>query len=709
MVPMVGRDCHRWTQRERPAVRVRRHFQNLAVLVGCVFILVAMAYTAQADTCRQRNFVDDLNLIQVGTSTVRVTSTNGDTYDHIESVGLTGDFRIALCSTGSLFAVIVHFGSCSGHQPLGCTFNPVMYLEFPSARDFHKARELSPFAIAPDSPTGQSILRKCNAVADQQRNASEDRIVDPEPFFVTLGVETRRDTSALGGATGGGGWGSGVAHGVVPPEGFRPLDEYSKTRAVQFRVNVACAPFPQQIKAPPEPVSVNLSAEPKGETCPKQTDVTAWIYYEEPAVAQFRFKVDGELSGLHTRQAIPLQHGGPAPPPNGGVRRQARYLVKETRTYHLDPGQHHFRIEVRGGAKSEVITRRTECPPFKVTSAWLKYDVEDKLTCPKEVDERASFQATRPGKAPFQIKTQGGLVVHSGTAMFERKGKAYVASVKRDLVLNAFDQDMMALIKNQPDANSGWTRLKIDCLEVLSGTLELREFAATRCEGEAALSIRTNMPGEVPYQLDCTGGRSWSGTAQSQKTGPDTSLGVDTKRFKVSNNEHVNCALKTRPPLPVKVLALKGNKYACHRPSPVSGTSDLAPETRPDPREPSTPDRVVTDPPPASSDPPRPGKVADPAQLIACAGGVVRNGQCHCPRTHKAVLAGRNAWRCVRTAVIDRLRASDNGKAGSSAADSHPGPKRTRQDVQADRRRLQSIKKAQQAQRKRRLGEGAAK
>jgi hypothetical protein len=740
-----------------------------SAIVGGI-ALISSPTDARA-TCRDRNFIDGLNLIQASVNTVRVTGSN-DTYDHIEPVSFTGDIRINLCNDGALDGVIVHFGACSGHNFGGCNSNPIMHLEFPSARDFHKMREFPPFSIPPDSSTGQSILQKCNAVADGQKGAGGDRNVDPESFFVTLGVDTRREPGGLGDS-----WGvrspAGVVHGIVEPDGFRPIDEYSKTFPVLFTVNVACAPLPQPIKAPPKPVAVNISVDPKGEVCPKETEVTTWIYYEEPAVAQFRFKLDGELSGLYTREAIKVGgHQGPGPKGKG---REDRYLVKETKTYYLDPGQHHFRVEVRGGAKSEVITRRTECPPFKVTSAWLTYRVEDKPTCPKEVDEKATFKSTRPGKAPFEIKTQGGLVVHSGTAEFERKGKAYIATVKRDLVLNAFDQDMMALIKNDLAANSGWTRLKVECTEVLSGTLDLREFAATRCEGEAALSIRTNMPGEVPYQLDCTGaGRSWSGTVQSQQTGPNTYLGVDVKRFDVSNNDQVNCALKTREPFPVKVLALKGNKYECHKPSGASGTSDLTPPgrpddpppvrdalkgdftfldnsgprcprkgwaiinfltdtqanvhysldctngsfsgvakavpapkggyiapasvsfdiekttqancalksvapgkpevhtlkghlfqcitptgvpgtsdytppTRPDPQSPGIPPKVVVD-------PPRTPPSGATGEKISCAGGAVKNGQCTCERTHRAVQAGPNAWRCVQIAVVDPLR-----------------------------------------------------
>ena len=69
------------------------------------------------------------------------------------------------------------------------------------------------------------------------------------------------------------------------------------------------------------------------------------------------------------------------------------------------------------------------------------------------------------------------------------------------------------------------------------------------------------MPGNVPYKLDCTGGRSWSGTVQAHNTGPGTYIGVDTIRFDVNNNEQVNCALKTRKPFPVTILALNSASW----------------------------------------------------------------------------------------------------------------------------------------------------
>lgn len=463
-------------------------------------------------------------------------------------------------------------------------------------------------------------------------------------------------------------------------------------------VKVICEPEPSKIQAPPKPFSVDVKVEQKGETCPKQTDVTAIIKYRRKATARFRFKVDGKLSKVHEIKARKVSGGKPPPPGVGGPGAGTYYLVERLKTYHLDPGQHHFRVVMEGGKdkKSAVITRRVKCPPFKITSTTLTYKVAKKLTCKKKVAERLTANATRPGKAKFVIKTQAGAVVHSGTAEFKRQGMKYVATSKRpNLLMGAYDADMMADFTKHA-ANSGWIRLRVDCMEALSGTLEQRRFAADRCEGEAAFSIRTNGPGKVPYRLECTGGRAWTGKVQAHETGPDTFIGVDTVRFDVSNNELVRCALRTRKPLPFKVLAGDKRTYECHKPTDVSGSDDLAPETRPDSHDPRAP-VVVIDPPRPSDDSGGPGKTIDPGPQISCAGGVVKKDECLCPRTHKVVAAGKNAFRCVRTAVIDPVKSDQGGKTTDATPDYG---KKTRHDAEADRRRLEALRKRQEAKKR---------
>ena len=219
----------------------------------------------------------------------------------------------------------------------------------------------------------------------------------------------------------------------------------SETGYTRVPVIVRCRPAIAEIKLP-EPFRVDVLVQQSGATCPKETEVTALIKYDGPATARLRFKRDGEPSQwidaaakkTGEKRSTPL---GPKPV----------YLVEHVKTYHLDPGRHRFRVEVEDGKQSDVKTIEVDCPPFKVTSVWLTYTVENKDTCPKNVAETVTAKATRPGNAPFEIKTQGGLVVHSGTATFKRKGMAYVAEFGRDkLSLNEFESDMMALIKNQP-------------------------------------------------------------------------------------------------------------------------------------------------------------------------------------------------------------------------------------------------------------------
>ena len=119
-----------------------------------------------------------------------------------------------------------------------------------------------------------------------------------------------------------------------------------------------------------------------------------------------------------------------------------------------------------------------DCPPFKVTSAWLKYEVEDKDTCPKKVVEEATFHANGPGEAPYRIKTQGGLVVAQGTAHIAREGDNYVARRTRTLTMGAFDQMMQLELVNDPSAGDQ-KPLKVECVEALSGELTLQSPAAT--------------------------------------------------------------------------------------------------------------------------------------------------------------------------------------------------------------------------------------
>jgi hypothetical protein len=221
---------------------------------------------------------------------------------------------------------------------------------------------------------------------------------------------------------------------------------------------------------------------------------------------------------------------------------------------------------------------------------------------------------------------------------------------------------------------SGWAPYHIVCKpkpEVLSGTLDLRDANGSACprRAEAALSLKTNVAGPVPFSLDCTGNRSWSQTATAHETAPGTYLAVAVLPFDVKHKEHINCALKSRLQSPPKIVALRGHVYDCTKSGADSVVTGVPPGT-------GQPPRVVVDPPrpvcaggkllatgrqpvryacqcPAGQTALSTGTNSYRCQgkttvSITCTGGAVRNGQCICPSTMQKTQAGANAWRCLR-------------------------------------------------------------
>jgi hypothetical protein len=366
-------------------------------------------------------------------------------------------------------------------------------------------------------------------------------------------------------------------------------NQSTKTVNGNVQAKVVCKMAPKYVRISRLDVEVDSTAK----TCPK----TATVYVEFRTNRSDR--IDFTLEHMNRGELQTSEHFVQPFQFGEWVGQKKIDLVVDSNTSYVQvelKDASDLRPELRlkrwtpGQAGADPVT----CPrSFKVTSAWLKYDIEDKDTCPKRVVETATFKATAPGKAPFEIKTAMGAVVHSGTADFKLTGMEYVAkSVRPNLMIpNAFDSDMMADVKNSP-ANSGWVRLKVDCPEALSGKLTLRSLGATSCRGEALVAIHANGPGELPYELECGPGRSWQRSVEA----PANKIGVDKVQFDVKNNELVTCALRARISGKLKSLDGASRIFQCHRPSAVGGSNDLVPETRPDPGGPRPP-RIMADPP----------------------------------------------------------------------------------------------------------------
>ncbi len=518
-----------------------------------------------------------LSLRTLPGSEINVMSSDGDRWDTIVSgtINLRADVNVDTKYPGYVERAAIFLGYCANTaRSTGCKDHVRLSHRHPMSRDFKTGGEIN-FDVTQldgDGPGGgirDKILSACNtgqSSADRSHQA-------PVELFATLQVNTRK---------------ARFMKYAIPPEDDTFIGGDASV-AQPFSVRVNCNAF-QQIQGPPEPYSVDVLVQPYGGACPQKTDVTAIIKYRVPATAKFRFKVDGKLSKLITIKARKktgkIQSGGPGT----GVY----YLVKRLKTYYLDPGQHHFRVEVQGGKKSAVKTLRIECPPFAVTGVSLDYKVKDVPYCPKDVNEKVKATATRPGKAAFVIKTAGGLTVHSGTAEFKRKGMQYLAVIKRKLQLGAFKSDMMADFTNR-SANSGWTLLEVDCMQRLDAALDVSDTTTRRrCPRNGKIKVEMDFDrfGEkVRYRVDCTGGRSWTRDTISKKKRNGDGFGIrQYLDFKVKKSEHVQCALKDLHDSG-KVVALAGHKFQCVIPTvePPSGGLTVQP-----PKQPTNPPRDVT-------------------------------------------------------------------------------------------------------------------
>jgi hypothetical protein len=160
---------------------------------------------------------------------------------------------------------------------------------------------------------------------------------------------------------------------------------------------------------------------------------------------------------------------------------------------------------------------------------------------------------------------------------------------------------------------------------------------ACRRTGKALLSFTSPKADDVHYSLDCKHGH-FSGVAKTEPHPDGGFASAALVSFDVTETFDADCTLNTVAPYGQKTHTTKGHVFQCVTTSVDTGVDGLAPEPASEPKsEPAKPDvpKIATEPP-----------------KIACANGTVKNGACLCPRGFDRTAAGKNAWRCVKTAIV---------------------------------------------------------
>ena len=406
------------------------------------------------------------------------------------------------------------------------------------------------------------LVGQCNAMANRLRSQGQpNNTIFETDRTIPIAVDTDMsfETSGLSG------------NPLEQADGEFDIDNH-------FQVHLICkgkTPEPEKAVAGLDIASFAVHPSGSGNSCPKPYILKTVFRSGSPETIKFRVRKNGKLSQLYTRT----------------LKKEGQYYeARFDKAYKLDPGQTAFRIEVRDGPKSETITKTVTCPPFKVISTFMKHTHGNETYCPKVVDETTTFKTTRPGWVRYRIMLEGGLVVAEGKATSKRVGDSYIATVTRKLPFNkAYDGKLMAEVTNQPGANSGWTALKVDCLEMTGAEIKLTDpqdaSGKHQCarQGRVKVEMRFNQGRKtVKYKVNCSNGFTKVVTAKTRKDRINGGYRVfGYHKFAVTKTQKVACSLMDMDH-GSKVLTWTGREYACAKSqghdSPGAG---LAPETPP--------------------------------------------------------------------------------------------------------------------------------
>ncbi len=354
---------------------------------------------------------------------------------------------------------------------------------------------------------------------------------------------------------------------------------------------------------PTKPFNVNIKLTPKGTGCPMTIEARAFIDYpfsNKRPEAKFRFSHNGKLSKLLEIRAREVKFGS-----------AKFYRVERIKTYKdLQPGNHKFRVEVRGGQKSKFKTITVKCPPYKATQAWLTLDIEKKDICKKKVDAKITVLSNGPGSNTYRIQNKNGQDIKVGSVKTKWDGHKYVGSKKTSFKLGAYNGVIKLVILNH-DSAYDQELVNIKCLQPVKGKLTLKSVRPNSCKAEALVAIHTNIPGKLPYELECGVGRSWKKTVKAPTS---NKIGVDKVKFTAKDGEQVTCILRTR---------LQGKI------TPLSGTSKTF--------------------------------SCKKFPQIVCTRGQVRGQRCICPGKMKREKVRKNVYRCVSLQAEPHVKC-DGGK-----------------------------------------------
>jgi hypothetical protein len=294
------------------------------------------------------------------------------------SIVFDGKVQLDMKAGGKIREFGIYFGACGrGQHPHSCfemnkaKAHQIMYTESVGGKNsinrpvnfkLHSGK-IAEFGFA------NGIIAQCNAVLSQNPTLIHKSHSFTTFLPVTVGFDTFK------------GSGKNYIGQAVHGPGPHPVQDIDKSRTIAVGIPVVCVPKPEPAKAPPKILEADIGVTTSGNVCPKPATARVIIATEAPRTVSYKIR-----RGPTYTTADWIQGETKEVPNLLGTGKSA--ILDATHEFgKLDPEHTTYRLVIQGEDPTPQKWVYVDCPPFEVLSAWLKYDVEDKATCPKKVVE----------------------------------------------------------------------------------------------------------------------------------------------------------------------------------------------------------------------------------------------------------------------------------------------------------------------------------
>ncbi len=228
------------------------------------------------------------------------------------------------------------------------------------------------------------------------------------------------------------------------------------------------------------------------------------------------------------------------------------------------------RIKVKNSSVASTWTHfKVTCPRFRITNVTYSFEAAPGYLCPREIKVRETYIANGPGRFKRRRERKGGPPSAWIETDVKLVGTVYRAVIESKQTVGELFQIRRVVARSLAGKRfriaSNWVPFVVRCLDIKQSAIIFDGQSSGTCKFNTKVKLRVNadMPGNIPYRLDCADGQTRSGSFAIRHTGGSNFIGVDTVNLSVKKTGKQVCALKTNLGAGYKTVTLQGKDFTC--------------------------------------------------------------------------------------------------------------------------------------------------